>query len=175
MPIKPLNQHNGIRTRITKVTAGRITVNPKEIKLTEESKEPKNYYICNLHIEDVATLNTTQASNLLKIEGFQLNSLVDGSMLPIKVVLTYPFSKQCILAIKPACRKLIEIHTNETYAIRYEFTVGYILNVVAKQYKKIYEKHAEEYGIWGHELADLDFEAVSFDPQTRQFQVGIGS
>jgi hypothetical protein len=38
--------------------------------------------------------------------------------------------------------------------------VGYVLWQLARVYKKIYHQH-RKYGIWGHALSDLHFEAMA--------------
>lgn len=52
-------------------------------------------------------------------------------------------------------------------------SVGWILWSLAKGYEYVY-RHAEEFGVWGHDIGDLCFERLTFYEDGR-IRVGVGS
>ena len=52
-------------------------------------------------------------------------------------------------------------------------SVGYFLWVVAKEYERIYKNH-QDFGIWGHGIRDLFFEAMDIN-EDGYVELHIGS
>lgn len=195
---KLLNSHDGAPSgRMFKVVAGRVTTKilQKYDVQNTQALQTDEVYQCNYHVATVASLSVKQAMNVLhvsknhtskklapqqlKTEDLHLENMLDGTLNPIVAHLNYPLSKICEIKIRSSRLMYGRIVNGkfQPHSHKYDNTVGYILNMIAKQYVKIYKtaESRKEYGVWGHELSDLYFEIVSFNPKTREFFVGIGS
>lgn len=180
--------------RLLKIQPGRVTVKILQ-KYDEPTVDDSETYQCMYNIQTVASLSIKQAMEILQVrknhtskklskyqlktEDLHLEDRMDGTLNPIIVRLNYPFSKICEMRIRSS--RLIYGRVTDgkfkPHSMKYDNTVGYILNMIAKQYVKIYKttESRKEYGVCGHELSDLYFEVVSFDSKSRVFSVGIGS
>lgn len=123
---------------------------------------------CYPSIMTVGSLTIDQADNLL--HAIDVNDRKLDKMEEVIVGLDYPFERKVMLVIYPM-RMLIPIPTREggfKIRERNKITVGLILWQVALAYRAIYKQEflAEEngevgpFGIWGHGLGDLVFEAI---------------
>lgn len=80
---------------------------------------------------------------------------------PFKVFSSYPFNKMVEIKIHPFTvrfrRKIdnAEIISSDT-------NIGYIIWQIAMAYKHIYQNHAKEVGIYGHDFSNLAFGSLTF-------------
>lgn len=114
---------------------------------------PRYYddFMLNHHVESIASIPFETAQRLI-IGGAK--KALHGIALeiepqPITIRLNYPLSRAVEVTIKPYERNG-----------RKWMNLGYILWIIAREYKRIYKQH-KHYGIWGHMLDDLWFERLT--------------
>jgi hypothetical protein len=146
----------------------------EEVSLDKEEKNAlEGKWKCNYHVKDVSTLTLQQANVFLHLCG---NGGNDEKWYDfetpdvLSVTLNYPLSKDAVICIRPFKRI---IHCKDKAMEHVRISPGYVLWMLAKAYKEIYERH-EEFGIWGHGIGDLVFESLSVDKHGN-LSVGIGS
>lgn len=117
---------------------------------------------CNFPVQTVGELTLEQAKRLLsgwntKSESFEV--WLKELTWPLRVVIDYPLAKPTFVEIGPDEQGLLSF--------------GEFLWRVAKEYERIYETPAE-YGVWGHGIEDLVFEAV-ISQQMGEIYLSVGS
>jgi hypothetical protein len=163
-----------------------ITVTP----LRREPKVLSGEFSCGYHVATVATLSIEQASRLLEVRKTIGHEDVDrgGRMFKkairddhttqwaeyearsLIVTVTYPLSLNVRLTIAPLTEQYTySDHENEWVSM----SPGYLMWVLAQEYRRIYVEH-EKYGVWGHDIDDLQFEGFVIS-ENGETELWIGS
>lgn len=110
------------------------------------------------HVQTTSSLSALQASRM--IYGASKDAATISEMTPraVSVKITYPLTRGVLLEVRP----FIPILRTRGLVVRRprRQTVGYVLWTVAQEYRRIYSDY-KRYGIWGHALEDLYFEAMT--------------
>lgn len=109
------------------------------------------------HVLTVSSLTAAQASRMIFGAAKDVPTISEMRPRPAKVKLTYPLSRGVQVEVRPFIPVLRGENRN-VYRQR-RMTVGYFLWQVAQVYRGIYVDW-KRYGVWGHALEDLYFEAM---------------
>ncbi len=160
---------------------------PEEAAALLRKPKPKKLlagkFYCNYHVKTVGTLTLEQADRLLFVSKYSTLEIPcnyddcpdekphthEGrgdveeirctwwgyEPRPLTIQLSYPLGVGSQLTIKPYTMKFSR--SGEDWERGPVLTPGYVLWVLAQEYKRVYAEH-ERYKVWGHAIGDLHFE-----------------
>jgi hypothetical protein len=132
------------------------------------------YLHLNAHVVTTATLKPVQwcligGAELCPPNKHRRKSIATISTnLPVRTItvdLDYPFDKTARVTIQPYT---VIWGRGRKYE---EMSIGYVLWQLARAYKIIYRRH-RQYGIWGHAISDLCFEAFELKDNVGSIHIG---
>lgn len=101
-------------------------------------------------VQDVANCPKRIAEKLITGVPMDLKKKHRQLDLPVRFLMNDPFSGQVIIDYPLSVVVILPVSSIKT--------IGGLLWVIAKAYKKIYKNKIGTYGIWGHSIKDLVFE-----------------